>query len=111
LLAVAVDPLGGEDLRRHSEPEGSPPGGRLPLNAGKSWLSHRRNNIRACHEKLEHTARGTYTNTADPTANYGARTLLDVDAATQTTYIQFNLSPIPAGYNNDVDGAQTVYSS
>jgi hypothetical protein len=50
------------------------------------------------------------TNTADPSANSGAKTLLDVDAATQTTYIQLNLSPIPPGYNNDVDGAQTDYS-
>ncbi len=38
----------------------------------------------------------TYTNTADPTTNYGAKTLLDVDGATQTTYIQFDLSSIPA---------------
>jgi hypothetical protein len=37
-----------------------------------------------------------YTNTADPTTNYGAKTLLDVDGATQTTYIQFNLASIPA---------------
>jgi hypothetical protein len=38
----------------------------------------------------------SYTNTADPTTNYGAKTLLDVDGATQTTYIQFNLGSIPA---------------
>ncbi len=38
-----------------------------------------------------------YTNTATPTTNYGAKTLLDVDGATQITYIQFNLSSIPAG--------------
>src|SRR5580658_6014453 len=37
-----------------------------------------------------------YTNTADPTTNYGAKTLLDVDGATQITYIQFNLASIPA---------------
>ena len=37
-----------------------------------------------------------YTNTADPTTNYGAAALLDVDGAKQTTYIQFNLSSIPA---------------
>jgi hypothetical protein len=36
-----------------------------------------------------------YTNTADPTTNYGAKTLLDVDGATQITYIQFNLASIP----------------
>src|SRR5580658_1736028 len=37
----------------------------------------------------------SYTNTADPTTNYGAKTLLDVDGATQITYIQFNLASIP----------------
>jgi|HubBroStandDraft_1064217.scaffolds.fasta_scaffold01731_8 hypothetical protein len=36
-----------------------------------------------------------YTNTADPTTKYGAKTLLDVDGATQITYIQFNLASIP----------------
>jgi hypothetical protein len=39
----------------------------------------------------------SYTNTAAPTTNYGAKTLLDVDGATQATYIQFNLSSIPTG--------------
>jgi hypothetical protein len=39
-----------------------------------------------------------YTNTVDPATNYGAKTLLDVDGATQITYIQFNLASIPAGY-------------
>jgi len=38
----------------------------------------------------------SYTNTADPNTNYGAKTLLDVDAATQITYIQFPLSSIPS---------------
>jgi len=37
-----------------------------------------------------------YINTADPTTNYGAATLLDVNGAKQTTYIQFNLASIPA---------------
>jgi len=37
----------------------------------------------------------TYTNTAGSTTNYGAKTLLDVDGATQITYIQFNLASIP----------------
>jgi hypothetical protein len=37
-----------------------------------------------------------FTNTADPTTNYGATTLLDVDGATQITYIQFNLASIPS---------------
>jgi len=35
----------------------------------------------------------SYTNSAAPTTNYGAKTLLDVDGATQITYIQFNLAP------------------
>jgi len=37
----------------------------------------------------------SYTNTATPTTNNGAKTLLDVDGASQTTYIQFNLASIP----------------
>jgi hypothetical protein len=41
----------------------------------------------------------SYTNTADPTTNYGASKLLDVESS-QTTYIQFNLSSIPAGYTS-----------
>jgi hypothetical protein len=39
----------------------------------------------------------TYTNSAAPTTNYGSKTLLDVDGATQVTYVQFNLASIPAG--------------
>jgi hypothetical protein len=42
----------------------------------------------------------SYTNTADPTTNYGTKTVLDVESASQTTYIQFNLSSIPAGYTS-----------
>ncbi len=38
-----------------------------------------------------------YTNSADPKTNYGANGLLDIDGASQTTYIQFNLASIPAG--------------
>jgi hypothetical protein len=38
----------------------------------------------------------SYINTAKPTTNYGAATTLDVDGATQTTYIQFNLASVPA---------------
>jgi hypothetical protein len=38
----------------------------------------------------------SYINTADPTTNYGAKTLLDVDGAAQITYIQFNLASIPS---------------
>ena len=40
-----------------------------------------------------------YTNSAAPTTNYGAQKLLDVESS-QTTYIQFNLSSIPAGYTS-----------
>jgi hypothetical protein len=40
----------------------------------------------------------SYTNTAAPTTNYGAKTVLDVESASQTTYIRFDLSSIPAGY-------------
>src|ERR1700689_5071925 len=35
-----------------------------------------------------------YTNTAAPTTNYGAKLVLDVDAATQIPCIQFNLAPV-----------------
>jgi hypothetical protein len=38
----------------------------------------------------------SYTDTADSTTNYGAKTLLDVDGATQIAYIQFDLASIPA---------------
>jgi hypothetical protein len=41
-----------------------------------------------------------YTNTATPTTNYGAKTLLDVESASQTTYIQFDLSSLPSGYTS-----------
>ncbi len=37
-----------------------------------------------------------YTFSASPNTKYGANTLLRVDGAAQTTYIQFNLSSIPA---------------
>lgn len=40
-----------------------------------------------------------YTNTASPGTNYGAKTLLNVNSPSQTTYIQFDLSSIPAGYS------------
>jgi hypothetical protein len=39
----------------------------------------------------------SYTNTAASTTNYGARTTINVDGATQTGYIQFDLSEIPSG--------------
>jgi hypothetical protein len=38
----------------------------------------------------------SYTNTASSTTNHGASTLLDVEAATQVAFIQFNLASIPA---------------
>jgi len=41
----------------------------------------------------------SYTNTAAPTTNYGAKTLLDVESS-QTTFIQFDLSSIPSGYTS-----------
>ena len=37
-----------------------------------------------------------YRNTVDPATNYGAKTLLNVESASQTTYIRFDLSSIPA---------------
>jgi hypothetical protein len=40
-----------------------------------------------------------YTNTADPTTDYGANVLLYVDGATEISYIQFNMASIPAGAN------------
>src|SRR5271165_6694810 len=42
----------------------------------------------------------SYTNTTTPTTNYGAKVLLDVQSASQTTYIQFDLSSIPTGYTS-----------
>jgi N-acetylneuraminic acid mutarotase len=39
----------------------------------------------------------SYTDRADPTTNYGSKTLLEVDGATQISYIQFPLSSIPSG--------------
>jgi hypothetical protein len=41
----------------------------------------------------------SYTNTAAATTNYGAKTLLDVESS-QTTFIQFDLSSIPASYTS-----------
>jgi len=41
-----------------------------------------------------------YTNTATPTTNYGTKPLLDVESASQTSFVQFDLSPIPAGYTH-----------
>jgi hypothetical protein len=41
-----------------------------------------------------------YTNTADPTTNYGAKPLLDVESASQNAYVQFDLSSLPASYTS-----------
>ncbi len=38
----------------------------------------------------------SYIDTADPTKNYGAQKTLNIDGASQTTYIQFNLASIPS---------------
>ena len=40
----------------------------------------------------------SYTNTASPTTNYGGAVTVNVESASQTAYIQFDLSAIPAGY-------------
>jgi len=48
-----------------------------------------------------------YTNTADPSTNYGAATLLYLKGATETAYIQFNLGSIPANYTG-ADVAQAT---
>jgi hypothetical protein len=40
----------------------------------------------------------TYVNTASPTTNFGAAATLNVASASQTAYIQFDLSAIPSGY-------------
>ena len=39
----------------------------------------------------------TYTNSAAATTNYGAQKTLNVDAAKEITYIEFNLASVPAG--------------
>ncbi|HEY6337263.1 MAG TPA: DNRLRE domain-containing protein, partial [Candidatus Sulfotelmatobacter sp.] len=41
-----------------------------------------------------------YTNTATPTLNLGTKPLLDVESASQTAYIQFDLSSVPSGYTS-----------
>jgi hypothetical protein len=38
-----------------------------------------------------------YTNTAAPTTNYGAQPLLNVNGATEVTFVEFNLASIPGG--------------
>ena len=42
----------------------------------------------------------SYTNTVDPATNFGAKTLLDVESASQTAYIRFDLSSIPTDYGS-----------
>ena len=41
-----------------------------------------------------------YTNTASPTTNYGSAATLNVESASQTAYIRFDLSAIPTGYTS-----------
>ena len=41
-----------------------------------------------------------YTNSATPSTNFGTKPTLDVQSASQTSYIQFDLSSIPAGYTS-----------
>lgn len=41
-----------------------------------------------------------YTSTATPTTNFGAKTTLGVVSPSQSAYIQFDLSSIPAGYTS-----------
>lgn len=41
-----------------------------------------------------------YTNTASPTTNFGTAATLNLQSASQTSYIQFDLSSIPAGYTS-----------
>ena len=55
--------------------------------------------LTGAHAQLTPSA-DAYTNTVDPTTNYGANTLLDVASASQTAYIRFDLSAIPAGYTS-----------
>jgi YVTN family beta-propeller protein len=40
----------------------------------------------------------SYTNTASPATNFGTAGTLNVESASQTAYIQFDLSAIPSGY-------------
>src|SRR5271169_401736 len=42
----------------------------------------------------------SYTNTGSPTTNFGSTITLNVDSPSQTTFIQFDLSSIPAGYTS-----------
>ncbi len=40
----------------------------------------------------------SYTNTASPATNYGTAVTINVESASQTSYIEFDLSAVPAGY-------------
>jgi hypothetical protein len=51
----------------------------------------------AAHAQLTPSA-DAYTNTASPTTNFGTAATLNVKSASQTAYIQFDLSAIPSGY-------------
>ena len=52
--------------------------------------------LTGAHAQLTPSA-DAYIDTASPSTNYGTSPVLDVESS-QTTYIQFNLSPIPTGY-------------
>jgi hypothetical protein len=63
-----------------------------------SWLALLLLSLMASAAYAQITPLGdAYTNTANPTTKYGSVGLLDVDGASQVTYIQFPLSSIPAG--------------
>src|ERR1700690_1822924 len=53
--------------------------------------------LSAAHGQLT-PSQDPYINTASPTGSFGAKTLLDVESASQTTYIQFDLPAIRSGY-------------
>lgn len=53
--------------------------------------------LSAAHGQLT-PSQDAYTNTASPSGNFGAKTLLDVESSSQTTYIQFDLTAIPSGF-------------
>jgi hypothetical protein len=55
--------------------------------------------LTGAHAQLTSSA-DAHTNTADPTTNDGAKTLLDVESASQTAYLRFDLSAIPADYTS-----------
>jgi hypothetical protein len=55
--------------------------------------------VSVAHAQLTPSA-DTYVNTASPTTNFGAAATLNVASASQTAYIQFDLTAIPSGYTS-----------